>query len=112
HDHLDEPITLADLVQTSQVAGRTLLKHFRDYKGTSPIRYLRDARLDRVREALVRADAENVTTIALKWGLQPHGPFLARLSGALWPKPVADASAPPLMRVARGGERAANTGVA
>lgn len=76
HDHLDEPITLADLVQTSQVAGRTLLKHFRDYKGTSPIRYLRDARLDRVREALVRADAEeNVTTISLKWGFSHMGRF-------------------------------------
>jgi len=76
HDHLDEPITLADLVRTSQVAGRTLLKHFRDYKGTSPIRYLRDARLDRVREALARADAEeNVTAIALKWGFSHMGRF-------------------------------------
>ena len=76
HDRLDEPITLADLVDTSQVAGRTLLKHFRDYKGTSPIRYLRDARLDRVREALVRADAEeNATTISLKWGFSHMGRF-------------------------------------
>jgi transcriptional regulator GlxA family with amidase domain len=38
------------------VAGRTLFKHFRDYNGTSPMRYLRDARLNRVREALARAD--------------------------------------------------------
>jgi AraC-like DNA-binding protein len=76
HDHLDEPITLADLVRTSRVAGRTLLKHFRDYKGTSPMRYLRDARLDRVRKALVRADAEeNVTAIALKWGFSHMGRF-------------------------------------
>jgi AraC-like DNA-binding protein len=76
HDHLDEPIRLADLVRSSDVPGRTLLKHFRDYKGTSPMRYVRDARLDRVREALLRADAEDcVTTIALKWGFSHMGRF-------------------------------------
>ena len=76
HDHLDEPITLADLVRTSHVAGRTLLKHFRDYKSTSPMRYLRDARLDRVRKALARGDdEENVTAIALKWGFSHMGRF-------------------------------------
>ena len=76
HDHLDEPITLADLVQSSKVAGRTLLKHFRDYKGTSPMRYLRDARLDRVHQSLVRADPEeSVTAIALKWGFSHIGRF-------------------------------------
>jgi AraC-like DNA-binding protein len=94
HDHLDEPITLADLVRTSQVAGRTFLKHFRDFKGTSPMRYLRDARLDRVREALARANVgENVCDRA-EMGLQSHWPLLASLSGALRRKPIADASAP------------------
>jgi hypothetical protein len=30
------------------------LKHFRDFKRTTPVRYLRDARLDRVRRALLQ----------------------------------------------------------
>src|SRR5439155_839249 len=48
--HLDSPLTVADLVAASQVAGRTLFQHFRDFTGTSPMRYLRNARFPKVRE--------------------------------------------------------------
>jgi transcriptional regulator GlxA family with amidase domain len=36
--NLQAPITLAEPVATSGVAGRTLFKHFRDFKATSPMR--------------------------------------------------------------------------
>jgi AraC-like DNA-binding protein len=49
--HLDAPIRLADIVQASGVPGRTLFKHFSDCRGLSPMRYLRNARLDKVRDA-------------------------------------------------------------
>ena len=74
--HLDAPIMLADLVAASGVPGRTLLKHFNDHRGTTPMRYLRDARLGRVREALLRAEAgESVTQVAMTWGFHHLGRF-------------------------------------
>ena len=38
--HLDSAVTLEAIVKASGVAGRTLLKHFSDSKGVSPMRYL------------------------------------------------------------------------
>ena len=74
--NLELPVTLADLVAASQVAGRTLFQHFRDFKGTSPMRYLREARFERVRRALLAAEPEeNVTEIAANWGFTHLGRF-------------------------------------
>src|SRR5262249_27720827 len=38
---LDSAITLADIVAASRVPGRTLFKHFKDYRGISPMGYVR-----------------------------------------------------------------------
>ena len=74
--HLDEPITLADIVTASGVPGRTLFKHFRDWKGVSPMRHLRNARLAHVRRALLRADPDrSVTEIAVGLGFTHMGRF-------------------------------------
>ncbi|HEX2216571.1 MAG TPA: helix-turn-helix domain-containing protein, partial [Xanthobacteraceae bacterium] len=65
-----------DLVRASGVPGRTLFQHFRDSRGSSPIRYLREARFQKVRETLVNADpAEKVTAIATRWGFSHLGRF-------------------------------------
>src|SRR5260370_28685818 len=72
--HLDAPIRLADIVQASGVPGRTLFKHFSDCRGLSPMRYLRNARLDKVSETLRRVAPETrVTTIAIQWGFTHMG---------------------------------------
>lgn len=74
--HLDAPIALADLVAAAGVPGRTLLKHFHDHRGISPMRYLRDARLARVRAELLRAEADvSITRVAMTWGFQHLGRF-------------------------------------
>lgn len=74
--NLDTPITLADIVEVSGIPGRTLFKHFQDWKGVSPMRYLRNARFQRVREALRRAPPDaSVTEIALSWGFAHMGRF-------------------------------------
>ena len=74
--HLDAAITLGSIVEASGVAGRTLLKHFRDTKGVSPMRYLTNARFERVRDALSRDQrGESVTTIAMSWGFSHMGRF-------------------------------------
>jgi AraC-like DNA-binding protein len=76
HAHLDASITLADIVAASGVPGRTLFKHFKDWKGISPMRHLRNIRLAQAREALLRADPdENVTTIAMGLGFAHMGRF-------------------------------------
>ena len=69
-------VTLEEIVNASGVAGRTLLKHFRDSKGVSPMHYLCGARFEKVREALARAQPEeSVTTIAMSWGFSHLGRF-------------------------------------
>jgi AraC-like DNA-binding protein len=76
HAHLEASITLADIVAASGVPGRTLFKHFKDWKGISPMRHLRNIRLAQAREALLRADPdENVTTIAMGLGFAHMGRF-------------------------------------
>jgi transcriptional regulator GlxA family with amidase domain len=74
--NLETPIGLPEIVAASWVPGRTLLQHLRDFSGTSPMRYLRAARYEKVRAALRRADPEeNITGIAARWGFGHFGRF-------------------------------------
>jgi AraC-like DNA-binding protein len=74
--NLTSPIGLADITAAAGVPGRTLLEHFRRYKGISPMAYLRRARFDQVRQALHRAEPEeNVTSIAMDLGFSHMGRF-------------------------------------
>ena len=75
HEHLASPLTLADLVEASGVPGRTLLKHFRDAHGVSPMRYVRDRRMERVRSELASGIAKCVADCALRWGFAHAGRF-------------------------------------
>ena len=75
HEHLASPITLADLVEASGVPGRTLLQHFRDAHGVSPMRYVRNLRMERVRSELAGASVECVAGCALRWGFAHAGRF-------------------------------------
>ena len=76
HAHLDAPVTLAELVAVTGVPGRTLLKHFKDHHGVSPIRYWRNQRLGQVRKNLLLArDGETVTDVATTWGFNHLGRF-------------------------------------
>jgi AraC-like DNA-binding protein len=74
--HLDSTMTVADLVDVSGVPGRTLFRHFKHFKGVSPMGYLRNARYVKVRDALLSAEFEaNVTAIAMRWGFSHMGRF-------------------------------------
>jgi AraC-like DNA-binding protein len=74
--HLDHAVTVADLVEVTGIPGRTLFMHFKNFKGVSPMRYLRDARLRQVRQALLRADPEaSVTNVAMNNGFTHMGRF-------------------------------------
>jgi len=74
--HLESPITLAEIVAASKVPGRTLFKHFQDYRGISPMGFVRAARFKKVRELLARAEPqEQVSEIAMRMGFNHLGRF-------------------------------------
>ena len=74
--HLDMAITVADLVNATGASGRTLFTHFREFRGISPMRYLRKARFERARLMLQAAEPEeSVTQIAMSLGFGHLGRF-------------------------------------
>ncbi|RMF10032.1 MAG: AraC family transcriptional regulator [Alphaproteobacteria bacterium] len=76
HAHAQDPITIEDLTEVAGVSARTLFAGFKRFRGTSPMKYLRDVRLKRVRQDLERAgDNETVTDIAMRWGFGQLGRF-------------------------------------
>jgi AraC-like DNA-binding protein len=74
--HLDQAVTLADVVRASGVPGRTLFKHFKEYRGVSPMNYLRTVRFQKVRDDLRRSEPDGcVMDIAMHWGFEHMGRF-------------------------------------
>jgi AraC-like DNA-binding protein len=74
--HLDQAITITEIVEATGVPGRTLFSHFKEFKGVSPMRYIRNARFQRARKALLQAEPEeSVTAIAASWGFVHLGRF-------------------------------------
>jgi AraC-like DNA-binding protein len=72
------PITIHDIVTAAGAPGRTLFKHFEDFKGVSPMRYLRNLRFDLARKRLLAADpGADVTRIAMEAGFSHMGRFAA-----------------------------------
>lgn len=76
--HLAEPITLDDLASYARMSPRSIQAGFREDLDTTPIAYIRDRRLDRVRQTLMSAlpeDGVNVTDAAQRWGFTHLGNF-------------------------------------
>lgn len=76
--HLAEPIELADLARHAGRSSRSIQAGFREDLDTTPISYIRDLRLDRVRETLMQVlpdDRLTVTEIAQRWGFSHLGSF-------------------------------------
>lgn len=66
-----EPLTVPALAQLVGTSVRSLQLGFRDHLGATPAEYLRQVRLARAREDLLRADpgdGDSVTDIAYRWG--------------------------------------------
>ena len=89
HANLAQPITHADLVGVSGIAGRTLLKHFRDVHGVSPMRYVRNLRMERVRDELAAGSLHSVGAVALSWGFEHAGRFSVEYRGRFGESPSA-----------------------
>jgi len=74
--NLDQPITLEDIARAAGTTARSLQMAFRQFRGTTPMGFLRDRRLDRAHQALMDArPGATVTDIASDWGFTHLGRF-------------------------------------
>ena len=74
--HSDQALTVDTLAHEVGVSGRTLFEGFRKFLGVSPMRYLRDLRMERARHDLLDpAQPRSVTLIATHWGFYQLGRF-------------------------------------
>lgn len=75
--HATEPLTVEDIAEAVGIGVRALQEGFRRYLDTTPMNYLRDVRLRRVREELAASDptTTSVTDVALRWGFLHAGRF-------------------------------------
>ncbi|MFM0205381.1 AraC family transcriptional regulator [Paraburkholderia fungorum] len=75
-EHACEPLTLSDIAHAAGVPVRTLLDSFRRFRDISPMQLVREARIDRSREMLLRAsESDRVVDIALRCGFVNLGRF-------------------------------------
>ncbi len=77
--HLDEPIRLNALARIAGVPPRTLETHFMRFLGTTPLGWVRQARLTHARRTLLASEGHvNVTDVAMDCGFSQLGRFAAQ----------------------------------
>lgn len=77
--HLPEPIRLRELARIAGVPPRTLETHFKRFLGTTPLGWVRQARLTHARRALLASDGRvTVSEVALDSGFTQLGRFAAQ----------------------------------
>jgi transcriptional regulator GlxA family with amidase domain len=79
-DRPEHPFTTGELAGLARVGVRRLQESFREYVGMSPMAYVREVRLERVREELRGAGPGelSVSEVAWRWGFAHHGRFAAQ----------------------------------
>ncbi|MFZ7089333.1 helix-turn-helix transcriptional regulator [Curtobacterium sp. RRHDQ10] len=77
HEHAHLPITSSDIAQVANLSLRALQHAFQRSFAMSPNAYIRQVRLDRVRDALVAGDPRttNIADVARHWGFAHAGRF-------------------------------------
>lgn len=76
--HATEPITLADVIAAAGVPARSLYAAFESCRGTTPMAFLRDRRLELARQRLLQAQAtSSVAGVVRDLGLGNPGRFSA-----------------------------------
>jgi AraC-like DNA-binding protein len=74
-EHAHEPICADQLAQLAGVSLRSLYAGFREYRGISPLQYLRNLRLDGARQTLLAEPDSNIASVAMRWGFSHLGRF-------------------------------------
>lgn len=77
--HADQPISVIELAEHAGVSTRALYAGFQNFRGVSPMAFLKSVRLERVRKELLAASPERdtVTELAMRWGFTHLGHFTA-----------------------------------
>ncbi len=76
HEHLKDAMSIDDLVEITGVSQRSIFEGFRSFRGTTPMKYVLQLRLEKVREELLSSGpGRSVTDIAIKWGFSQLGRF-------------------------------------
>jgi transcriptional regulator GlxA family with amidase domain len=89
-DNADAPITVSDVSAELGISVRSLQAGFRQWRSTTPNAFLRQVRLQRVRDELLRGDAEtSVTATALRFGFAHFGRLSASYRAAFKELPSA-----------------------
>jgi AraC-like DNA-binding protein len=89
-DNADAQITISDVADHLGISLRSLQAGFRQWRETTPTVFLRQARLQLVRDELLRLSPEaNVTTAALRHGFSHLGRFSAQYRSAFGEDPSA-----------------------
>ncbi|XOT96215.1 helix-turn-helix domain-containing protein, partial [Alcaligenes pakistanensis] len=75
--------TVDELSTIAGVSSRTLQQAFKDHYGVSPMQYLRQVRLDRLRHELIHSNEPHLTLadLAMRWGFAHQGRFSAEYRG-------------------------------
>lgn len=75
--HAAEPLSVEDVAEAVGVSVRSLQDGFRRHLETTPVSYLREVRLNRVRAELTASDpgTTTVTDVAYRWGFCHPGRF-------------------------------------
>jgi AraC-like DNA-binding protein len=75
-ERLDSPLCIRSLAQASGISARTLHEGFRRYRGCTPMQFLRQRRMEAVRDALLHPNpTTSVTDTALRCGFTHLGRF-------------------------------------
>jgi len=79
HSHIGEEITLADLVTMTETSASSLLRVFRTHRGISPMKYVKQIRMESAQRALLAAEwgTTTVTAVAMDHGFFQLGRFSA-----------------------------------
>ncbi|MBB6303539.1 AraC family transcriptional regulator [Rhizobium leucaenae] len=78
HANISLPISIADIAEAAGTSVRALQTAFQQFKGTTPLNYLRTIRLEGVRKTLLDpANSVSVAEVARSWGFSHMGRFAA-----------------------------------
>jgi AraC-like DNA-binding protein len=94
------PLTVASLAARCHVSGRSLYEGFRRHVGMSPMAYLREIRLRRAHQLLLKADptTDTVASVAYRWGFTNLGRFAAAHAARYGETPVVTLRRTPVWR--------------
>jgi transcriptional regulator GlxA family with amidase domain len=87
-EHLNEPLTLADLAEHARMSTRTFTRRFREETGISPLRWLAAQRIALARQLLESTDA-TVDRVAAEAGFGTPASLRQHLRAAIGVAPMA-----------------------